>query len=83
MRVDDLRWDLASGAIRFTVKACGTSRFEGVARGSEIAGRVTDTQTNTTIDVRLRRADYEHQSLGRAEWLSQTDGILMRRKPRC
>jgi hypothetical protein len=83
VRVDDLRWDAASGVIRFTVKACATSRFEGVARGSEIAGRITDQRTNTATDVRLRRAEDERQSLVRAEWLAQTEGILKRRKPRC
>lgn len=83
VRVDDLRWDVASGAVRFTVKACSTSRFEGVARGSEFAGRIADRRTNTATDVRLRRSEDERQSLGRAEWLGQTDSILTRRRPRC
>lgn len=83
VRADDLSWDAASGAIRFTVKACGTWRFEGVARGSDIVGRITEQRTNTITDVRLRRGDDERPSLARAEWLAQTDGILTRRRPRC
>jgi hypothetical protein len=83
VRVDELRWDAASGAIRFTVTACGTSRFEGVVRGSEIVGRITEQRTNSTTDLRLRRGDDERSSLPRAEWLAQTENILNRRKPRC
>lgn len=83
VRVEDLRWDAASGAIRFTVTACGTSRFEGVVRGPEIAGRIINQRTNTITDVRLRRADDERGSLDRTEWVAQTEGILKRRRPRC
>ena len=84
VRVDDLSWDGASGVIRFTVRACGsTSRVAGVAAESEIAARITDLRTGTVTDVRLRRSDDDRPSLTRREWLAQTADILKRRTPRC
>jgi hypothetical protein len=83
VRVDDLSWDVASGAIRFTVRACATFRFDSVVRGPDITGRITDQHTSTTTVVRLRRDDDGPRSVARSEWLAQTEGILKRRRPRC
>lgn len=84
VRVRDLKWDATGGTVDFTIEWCGTSGlFKGVKTKAGISGQLTDSRTGTLTTVHLRGPGDQWPSLSRADWLSQTEGILKRRRPRC